>query len=106
MSTYKLIIYMVIMAGVTYLIRMLPIAVFRRKIKNKFVQSFLKYIPYAVLCAMTIPGIFGSTSSTLSAAAGFAVAVILAYFERSLIVVAMSSCLAVFIAEAIIRCTL
>ena len=66
------VIYIAIMAGVTYLIRMLPIMVFRRKIKSQVVQSFLYYVPYAVLGAMTIPAVFYSTGSMAASAAGFA----------------------------------
>ena len=73
------VIYIAIMAGVTYLIRMLPIMVFRRKIKSQVVQSFLYYVPYAVLGAMTIPAVFYSTGSMAASAAGFAAACAAAY---------------------------
>ena len=97
------ILYLAVMAGVTYLIRMLPLVLVKKKITNKFVLSFLYYIPYAVLSVMTIPAIFYSTSSKLSAIVGFAVAVISAYFEQSLLKVAAFSCAAVFAAELIIK---
>ena len=71
-----------VMALVTYFIRMLPLAVFRKKIKSKFVLDFLYYVPYAVLAAMTIPTVFFSSNSLISAAAGFIVAVVLSFFER------------------------
>lgn len=97
--TLKLLIYIAIMALVTYLIRCLPIMVFRKKIKSRFVQSFLYYVPYAVLGAMTFPAIFYATGSVFSASAGLAVALVLAFFNRSLIVVALSASLAAYIAE-------
>jgi len=84
---------------VTYLIRMLPFVVFRKPIKNRFVKSFLYYVPYAVLGAMTFPAILYSTSSLTSAAVGLAVSVILAWFGRGLLTVAVSTCVAVYLAE-------
>lgn len=95
-------IYLLVCAGVTYLIRMLPLVLVNKKIENKFILSFLHYIPYAVLSVMTIPAIFTATDSTVSAVVGFAVAVVLALCKRSLVQVAMFSCLAVFITECII----
>lgn len=87
-------IYIAVMAGVTYLIRMIPFTLFKRKIKSKFIQSVLYYIPYAVLSAMTFPAIFYSTDSTPTAIVGTIVAVILAYFKLPLTVVALSACAA------------
>lgn len=96
-------LYLFVMAGVTYLVRMIPLVFLRRKIKSRFVRSFLYYIPYAVLSVMTIPGIFYSTGSLPSAIFGTAVAVALAYFGRSLITVAAGSAVTVLIAELIIK---
>ena len=79
------------MAGVTYLIRMLPLTLFRKQIKSRFFRSLMYYIPYAVLAAMTIPSIFYSTGSFSSAAVGTAAALILAWFDRPLIVVALAA---------------
>ncbi|MBD5112543.1 MAG: AzlD domain-containing protein [Ruminococcaceae bacterium] len=90
------------MAGVTYLIRMLPLAVFRKKIQNKFVLDFLYYVPYAVLSAMTIPAVFYSSNGLMSAAAGFLVAAVLAFFERGLLTVAVCACAGVFLVELVI----
>ena len=87
----KTLIYIAIMAGVTYLIRMIPFTVFQKKIRSRFVLSFLHYVPYAVLSAMTIPAIFYSTGSMVTAAAGTVVAIVLAYFEKPLIVVALAA---------------
>ncbi len=93
----KAFVSVLIMAGVTYLIRALPISVFQKKIKSKFLKSFLYYVPYAVLAAMTFPAIFYISGNRLSAIAGTLVAVILAYFEQNLMVVALGSMLAVFL---------
>ncbi len=97
------IIALLVMSGVTYLVRMLPLVFFRRKIKNRFVRSFLYYIPYAVLAVMTVPGIFYSTGSLTSAIVGTACAVLLAYFGRSLTVVAAGSAASVLITELILK---
>ncbi len=90
-------VYIAVMAGVTYLIRMLPFTFFRREIKSGFLRSFLYYIPYAVLAAMTIPAIFYSTGSIITAAAGTAVALILAWFDLPLIAVALAAAAAAFV---------
>ena len=94
-----LLLYTFVMAAVTYLIRMLPFVVFRKPIKNRFIKSFLYYVPYAVLGAMTFPAILYSTSNLMSAAVGLAVSVILAWFGRGLLTVAVSACVAVYLAE-------
>lgn len=84
-------IYILVMAGVTYLIRMIPFTLFRRKIRSRFFRSFLHYIPYAVLSAMTIPSIFYSTGSLPTSIVGTVVAVVLAYLQKPLIVVALAA---------------
>ena len=94
-------IYLAVAAGVTYLVRMLPLVLVKNKIKNKFIISFLYYIPYAVLAVMTVPAIFTSTDSVIGAAVGFAIAFVLAYFEHSLVLVAACSCGAVLIIELV-----
>lgn len=93
----SLIVYIAVMAVVTYLIRMIPFAFFRKKITSRFFRSFLYYIPYAVLSAMTSPAIFYSTGNLVTSVAGTVVAVILAYFDLPLIVVALSASAAAFI---------
>ncbi len=98
MNNFVFFMYLAVAAGITYLIRMLPLVLVKKKIKNKFLLSFLYYIPYAVLAVMTIPAIFYSTSSAVSASLGFAAAVVLAYFEKSLLTVAGVSCAVVFVA--------
>lgn len=88
MSLY---LYIAAMALTTYLIRVLPLTIFRKPIRSRFLRSFLHYVPYACLSAMTFPAILSSTESILGGAAALAVAVILAYRGKSLIVVALSS---------------
>lgn len=92
-----------VMAGVTHLIRMVPLAVFKRKLENEWIQSFLYYIPYAVLGAMTFPEILFSTDSVWSAAAGLLVAIVLSYLEKGLLTVALSACGAVLAVECTIQ---
>ena len=89
-------LYILVMAGVTYLIRMVPFTLFRKKIKSRFFRSFLYYIPYAVLTAMTIPAIFYSTESLATSVLGAAVAIVLAYLRQPLIVVALVAAAAAF----------
>lgn len=96
-------IYLLVMAAVTYLVRMLPMVLMKKKIENRYVLSFLHYIPYAVLSVMTIPGIFYSTSSMISSVLGFAAALTLAYKQKSLLTVAAVSCVVVFVAEYVIN---
>ncbi|MDE5619107.1 MAG: AzlD domain-containing protein [Ruminococcus sp.] len=91
-------LYIAVMAVVTYLIRMIPFAFFRKKIKSRFFRSFLYYIPYAVLSAMTIPAIFYSTGSIVTAIVGTVTAFVLSYFNLPLIVVALSATATAFIA--------
>lgn len=98
----SIVIYIAVMAGVTYLVRMVPFTLMRRKISSKFLKSFLYYIPYAVLSAMTIPAIFYSTGNMITAVAGTVAAVILAYFGLPLIVVALAASGTAFIVGLII----
>ncbi len=96
-------IYLAVMAGITYLIRMLPLVLIKKKIQNRFIISFLYYIPYTVLAVMTVPAIFYSTSSPASAAIGFVAAVALALRGKSLLTVAALSCAVVFCTEWIMK---
>ncbi len=98
-----LLISVVIMALVTYFPRMLPLVIFKKKINNRYVRSFLNYVPYAVLAAMTFPSIFWSTSSPVSALAGLLVALLLAYWGKGLLTVALSATAAVFLVELFLR---
>ena len=96
---YPLWAYVLVMAGVTYLIRMLPLALFQRKLRSRWIKSFLFYVPYAVLAAMTIPAALESTSSAASAALGLVVAAVLAWHGTGLLGVALAGCAAVYAAE-------
>lgn len=89
-------LYLLVTAGVTYLIRMLPLVLMKKKIRNRFLLSFLHYIPYSVLAVMTIPAIFYATE-LIPAVAGFMIAVFLAYRGKSLLTVAAAACTAVLI---------
>lgn len=90
-------------AGVTYLVRMVPLVLIKKKITSRFIQSFLYYIPYAVLAVMTIPAIFYATASMISAVVGFAVGVVLSWMEKSLLTVAASACGAVLLTELVLH---
>ena len=100
MSIYR---YILVMAVTTYLIRMLPLAFFRKPIRSRFVRSFLHYVPYACLTAMTFPAILFDTTYILSGVAALVIAVWLAFRGKSLIIVSLASCGAVFLAERILE---
>ena len=91
------------MGAVAIGIKSIPLMFFKKKIKNRFLQSFLAYIPIAVMTAIVIPEVFSSTSSVVSATIGFVVAVAVAYFGQGLAVVMLSSVASVFIVEQIMR---
>ena len=74
-------IYILVMAGVTYLIRLLPLTIFRKEIKNRFVRSFLHYMPYVTLSVMTFPAILSATGNVISSAIGFVAAVVIAWID-------------------------
>ncbi|MGI6010084.1 MAG: AzlD domain-containing protein [Ruminococcus sp.] len=90
-------IYILVMALVTYGVRALPLTLIRKRITSRYIQSFLYYVPYATLSAMTFPAILYSTGSMVSAAAGFAAALFLAYRNKSLIAVAFGACAVSFL---------
>ena len=94
--------YTLIMALVTYLVRVLPLTLIRKEIKNITVKSFLYYVPYVTLAIMTFPAILSATSSIISAAIAFVIAIVLAWIGKSLFQVAMLSCASVFIVELVI----
>ena len=101
MNNYVFFLYLLILAGSTYLIRVIPFVAIKNKINNRFIRSFLAYIPYAVLTAMTIPAVFYATNWWVGAAAGLIVAVIFALKEKGLNVVAIAACVAVFVVELV-----
>ena len=92
----KALISVIVMAVVTYIPRVFSLVVFRRPINNIYIRSFLYYVPYAVLAALTFPSIFWSTGSVVTAVAGTLTAIMLAYFEQSLVVVAVAAILVVY----------
>lgn len=92
-------LYILVMASVTYLIRMLPLTLISRKIKNQFILSFLYYVPYVTLSVMTFPAILRETSTPWSGLAGFVTALALSYKGKGLIFVSLCSCAVVFLLE-------
>ncbi len=102
MNNYSVYLYVLVMAVVTYLVRMLPITLFRKEIKNRFLRSALYYMPYACLACMTVPAIWHSTASVISGIAGLIAALIAAFLNRSMVTVALLSCGTVFVVERII----
>lgn len=100
MSIY---LYILVMAVTTYLVRALPLTLFKKPIRSRFVRSFLHYVPVACLTAMTFPAILYGTEHIVSGAAALIIAVVLALKGKSLLIVAASSCAAVFIAEQFLR---
>ena len=95
--------YLIVMASVTYLIRVLPYVFMRKEVNNRFFKSFLAYVPYTVLAAMTFPAILSATGNFYSALAGMIVGIVVAFLEKGLLVVALSSCVAVLAVELIFR---
>ena len=98
----KIALYILVMAGVTYLVRMSPFVLFRKKITSHFLQSLLYYLPYCVLSAMVIPSVFSSTGSFVTALVGLIVAILLAFLRRSLLTVAIGASAAAYVTGLII----
>lgn len=96
---HNIYIYMLIMAGVTYLIRVLPLTLIRKEIKSVFIRSFLYYVPYVTLSVMTFPAIINATRSPIAASIAFITAILLAWFGRSLFQVSVLACVVVFVCE-------
>ena len=92
-------LYILVMFGVTYLIRVLPLTLIRKEIKNRTIRSFLYYVPYVALAVMTFPAIIDATSSPLAGLAALIVGILLAWFGRSLFQVAVLSCVVVYVLE-------
>lgn len=95
-------VYIFIMFAVTYLIRMLPLTLIRKPIRNRFIRSFLYYVPYVTLAVMTIPDILNATSTPIAGLLALIAGVALAWSGRSLFTVAVLSCAVVFITELVI----
>ncbi len=101
MDNKQFFIYLIIMALSTYLIRAIPFAAFTKKIKNRFIRSFLYYIPYTVLTVMTVPAVFFETGSVICAAIGVVIAIVVAILSKNLLLTAAAASLSVFIAQAV-----
>ena len=95
-------IYIFCMAAVTYLIRVLPLTLIKKPIKNKTIRSFLYYVPYVTLAVMTFPAILDAIQSPVAAAIAFVGAIVLAYMGKGLFFVAVSACVSVFLIELVI----
>lgn len=95
----RIYLYILVMAGVTYLIRVLPLTLIRKEIKNTYIRSFLYYVPYVTLAVMTFPAILTATASVWSAVAALGIAIVLAYRGKSLFIVSLAGCAAVFLTE-------
>ena len=102
-ETLSFILYLITCAGVTYLIRLLPLMFCRKKIENRFICSFLHYVPYTVLTVMTIPAVFYSTSCFISALCGVVTAIIVTLIKPNVVLVAASASLAVFTCEMLLK---
>ena len=102
MSIQKAFIAIILMALVTYFPRVLPLAIFRKEIKSRYIKSFLQYVPYAVLGSLTFPDIFYSTGNLITAICGTIVALFFSYKEKSLVVVATGAILTVYITGLVI----
>ncbi len=92
-------IYIIVTALVSYTIRVLPLTLIRRPIKNKFIQSFLYYVPYVTLAVMTFPAILHATQNPISGAVALAAGIVAAWFGAGLFPVSVICCLLVFIIE-------
>lgn len=97
------VLYVLVMAGVTYAVRVIPLILIKEKITNPFLLSLLHYIPYAVLSAMTVPACFYISENLLSGVVGFTVALVFAYKNKSLLTVASTAVIAVFLCELVLR---
>ena len=99
---HNIYMYIFVMALVTYLVRMLPLALIRKEIKSSFIKSFLYYVPYATLAAMTFPAILHASDDMRASVCGFFVALVLAFRKKSLLTVAVCACIAVFLVELVL----
>lgn len=101
--THNVYIYIAIMVGVTYAVRVLPLTLIKKPIKNKFIKSFLYYVPYITLAVMTFPAIVEATNSPIAGIAALAVGILLAWFNAGLLPVAVACCAVVFVIEMFVK---
>ena len=99
---YRILAAVLLMALVTYIPRALPMTFFKKRLTSRFIRSFLYYVPYAALGAMTFPAILYSTGDLTSALFGMAVALVLAFYEKGLLIVALSAITAVFLSQILL----
>lgn len=97
--THNIYIYILIMAGVSFVIRVLPLTLIQKQIKNRFIQSFLYYVPYITIAVMTFPAIINATQTPISGVLALLVGIIAAWFGASLFKVSVSCCVVVLLAE-------
>lgn len=98
----RMLIYIVIMIVVTYICKALPITLIRRQINNRFIKSFLYYVPYVTLAVMTVPAIINATQSPIAGAIALVVGIVLAWVTENLFIVASACAVAVFVAELLL----
>ena len=103
MDFLKFLPYLLVMALVTYLVRLLPLLFIKREINSRFVRSFLYYVPYVVLTVMTFPTVLYATGNYISGTVAAAVCILLSYFGRGMITVAIGGALSVFLSEVVLR---
>lgn len=106
MKIEEFFLYLLVMFAVTYAVRVIPFVLFAKKIENRYIRSFLAYIPYTVLGAMTFPAVLYAGGSVISAAAGVAAALVLAYRGKGLFTVAVSASLTAFLMSFLLRLTM
>ena len=94
---------LLVMFATIYAVRALPLTLLRREIKNKFIRSFLYYVPYVSLSVMTFPSILSATGNQITGIVGFAAGVILAWIDGNLFRVSIGACVVVYIAEMILH---
>lgn len=99
---HNIYLMIMVMALVTYLIRALPILLLRRQIRNRFINSFLYYVPYVTLSVMIFPDVLTSTGMLWSALAGFGTMLVLSFMKKNMFLVALASCLVVFLTETLV----
>ena len=97
--THNIWIYLLLMAGITFLIRVLPLTLIKKQIKNRFLQSFLYYVPYVTLAGMTFPAILNATQAPFAGACALLTGILAAWFGASLFQVSVSCCVIVFLLE-------
>ena len=102
MNMERVLMSIAVMAIVTYIVRVVPLTLFRKQIKSKYIRSFLDYTPFAVLGVMTFPDVFTSTGSVYSAIAGTIAALILGYMKKGIVTVSCTAIVVVYLVEMLL----